>query len=293
MAAATYGVMLPETDVRFLANIISSMTPTLESSEVSLPNTNTNAIRRKQKKIRTNNLSCKTQRFDYFEYTKMNDFLNNTEEISDFNNLASTLESESIKQRNEPFDVEKLCDEFKNSALRSTFIIDYDGNNYVNFEQKKIIEDYFDKKKNLENNINKCKINTIKVQEYHTNDISSKGIINDCLYSQNLNKIKNINIQSNNNNINNVNKKRKIPLKFVPFGNRLGIGRRMLSTKINQNIKILLNQTQHPPNNQLVGDSELASEAESPLCRKHHNTHWGTAYNQKDSGIFYISHFHT
>lgn len=222
-----------------------------------IPNTNTNAIKRKQKKIRTNNLSCKTQRFDYFDYTKMNDFLNNTEEISDFNNLASTLESESIKQRNEPFDVEKLCDEFKNSALRSTFIIDYDGNNYVNFEQKKIIEDYFDKKKNLENNINKCKINTIKVQEYHTNDISSKGIINDCLYSQNLNKIENINIQSNNNNINNVNKKRKIPLKFVPLGNRLGIGRRMLSTKINQNMKILLNDENDKNNKNDNNNDEL------------------------------------
>ena len=71
-----------------------------------------------------------------------------------------------------------------------------------------------------------------------------------------MNKIKNINIQSNN-NINNVNKKRKIPLKFVPFGNRLGIGRRMLSTKINQNIKILLNDENDKNNKNDNNNDEL------------------------------------
>lgn len=197
--------------------------------------------------ISSNNISYKTQRFN-FDHLKMNDFLNNTEEISDFNNLASTLESESIKQINEPFDVEKLCGEFKKSTLRSAFIMDDDGNNYLNFEQKKIIEDYFDKKKNLQNNINKSKINTIKVQEYHKNDISSKCNANDCLYRQNLNEKKDINIKTNDNNINNVNKKKIIPLKFGSMGNRLGIGRRMLSTKINQNIKILLNDDNESKN---------------------------------------------
>ena len=36
MAAAMYGVMLPETVVRFLENIMSSMTPTEDRSDVSL-----------------------------------------------------------------------------------------------------------------------------------------------------------------------------------------------------------------------------------------------------------------
>ena len=194
---------------------------------------NTIPFKRNKQKKGINNLSNKTQRF-YFEFPKMNDFLNNTDEISDFNNLASTLESESIRQANEPFDIEKLCDKFKNSSLKSNFIIDDKGNNNLNFEQKKIIEDYFDKKKNLKQNINTCRINTIKVQEYNKNDISSKG--NDCLYNQ---KIKHINIK--NNVIVNANKKAIIPLQFGHLRNRLEIGRRILSTKFNQNIKTLLN----------------------------------------------------
>ena len=53
--------------------------------------------KRNKDKISTNNISYKTQRLN-FEHLKINDFLNNTDEISDFNNLASTLESESIKK---------------------------------------------------------------------------------------------------------------------------------------------------------------------------------------------------
>lgn len=208
---------------------------------------NTIPFKRNKQKKRINNLSNKTQRF-YFEFPKMNDFLNNTDEISDFNNLASTLESESIRQANEPFDIEKLCDKFKNSSLKSNFIIDDEGNNNLNFEQKKIIEDYFDKKKNLKQNINTCRINIIKVQEYNKNDISSKG--NDCLYNQ---KIKHINIK--NNVIVNANKKKIIPLQFGHLRNKLEIGRRILSTKFNQNIKTLLNNDNENKNDESNNNS--------------------------------------
>ena len=54
--------------------------------------------------------------------------------------------------------------------MKSACIIDNNGNSNLNLEQKKILEEYLDGKHNLENNISKCKINTIKVENYHRND---------------------------------------------------------------------------------------------------------------------------
>ena len=82
----------------------------------------------------------------------------------------STNETESVNNTIQDSDVEKLCSEFKISELKSAFIIDNNGNSNLNLEQKKILEEYLVGKHNLENNISKCKINTIKVENYHRND---------------------------------------------------------------------------------------------------------------------------
>ena len=63
---------------------------------------------------------------------------------------------------------------FQSSKLKSTIILDNNGNSNLNNEERKFIEDYLDKKEKLENKIKKCKINSIKVQNYNHNDILLK-----------------------------------------------------------------------------------------------------------------------
>lgn len=109
------------------------------------------------------NLSSKLE-ISKFNIFKKKTAMNNTkEEISDFTNAISILDSKPNKQNQDEFDFDKLYQEFKNSELKSGFIIDNNGNNNLNSKQKKIIENYFEMKnehlqKNLQKNINKCKI---------------------------------------------------------------------------------------------------------------------------------------
>ena len=88
------------------------------------------------------------------------------EGISDFTNIISTTCSDTYRQKQDYFDLDKLCDEFQNSELKSNFIIDKNGNNILNLDQKRTINNYSsNKKENLQNNINKCKINEMEVKK--------------------------------------------------------------------------------------------------------------------------------
>ena len=107
--------------------------------------------------------SSKNQKFQL-------DFLKLKEKGNPYNNNL-VISTEPDSKQNEEFDIEKLIDIFKSSKLKSTVIMDKNGNNNLNPEQKKFIKDYFDKKEMLENNIKKCSINSIKVQNYNHNDI--------------------------------------------------------------------------------------------------------------------------
>ena len=60
---------------------------------------------------------------------------------------------------------------FRKSNLRSTIIIDNKGNNNLDSEQKKIINNYFNKK----NSFQKLKINTVPLQKYKENNIVFKS----------------------------------------------------------------------------------------------------------------------
>ena len=84
------------------------------------------------------------------------------------------LTSEFDSNLNNENEIETLCKMFQSSKLKSTIIMDNNGNSNLNNEEKKFIEDYLDKKEKLENKIKKCKINTIKVQNYNHNDILLK-----------------------------------------------------------------------------------------------------------------------
>ena len=84
------------------------------------------------------------------------------------------LTSEFDSNLNNENEIETLCKMFQSSKLKSTIIMDNNGNSNLNNEEKKFIEDYLDKKEKLENKIKKCKINSIKVQNYNHNDILLK-----------------------------------------------------------------------------------------------------------------------
>ena len=64
------------------------------------------------------------------------------------------------------FNVDNLCNLFKSSNLKSTIVIDDKGNNNLNSEQQKFINDYFSQKGKKEKN----SINTIPVQNYKENN---------------------------------------------------------------------------------------------------------------------------
>ena len=100
------------------------------------------------------------------------------EEISDFTNIISTAGSETYHQKQDDFNLDKLCDEFKNSKLKSNFIIDKNGNNILNLEPKRNIKKFsYSKKDYLHNIINKCKI------EFNFLDKRSKAIYSEiCHY---------------------------------------------------------------------------------------------------------------
>ena len=74
------------------------------------------------------------------------------------------------KTKHVKFDVDNLCEIFKSSNLKSTIVIDDKGNNNLNLEQKKFINDYFSHKDKKDKN----KINTIPVQSYKENNILFK-----------------------------------------------------------------------------------------------------------------------
>ena len=84
------------------------------------------------------------------------------------------LTSEFDSNLNNENEIETLCKMFQSSKLKSTIIMDNNGNSNLNNEEKKFIEDYLDKKEKLENKIKKCNINCIKVQNYNHNDILLK-----------------------------------------------------------------------------------------------------------------------
>ena len=100
------------------------------------------------------------------------------DDINDFNiynNMHTSEPDLNKKIESKCNDFELLCDLFKkNSKLKSNIIIDNCGNNNLNPEQEKFITDCFNKKEKLEKNINNCKINSIKVHNYHHNDIFLK-----------------------------------------------------------------------------------------------------------------------
>ena len=169
----------------------------------------------------------------------------NDNDDSYINNILLTSESDSNKfisekdnnifrteiheESLENDEIEDLCNLFKQSNLKGTIVIDEKGNNNLNVEQKNIINDYFDKKN--KKNKKHSKINSIRVQEYKGNkNIFQQNISNVKTFPKlSCNNIKhNINIDKNNNG------KKK---------DRIIVHKKILSTKINNNDSINLNES--------------------------------------------------
>jgi hypothetical protein len=186
--------------------------------------------RNKKKKIVNNYLSSKTQKYK-LSLLKNQNFNSKNEKknaFDDFDNIMSTNETESVNNTIQDSDVEKLCNEFKISELKSAFIIDNNGNSNLNLEQKKILEEYLDGKHNLENNISKCKINTIKVENYHRND--------------NLFKENNTGIVAETKKNNNKNQNKIIPSCVNELKNKPYFIEKYLTKKNNRNNYLLENE---------------------------------------------------
>ena len=195
-------------------------------------------LSKQKKRIISKPLNSKGQqvKINFINFNKTNDFWEKNylnEDLSERDNMTPTIETETNGYiNNKEFDYDELFNAFKNSELKTTIIMDNCGNSNLNCEQKKIIENYFYKKKELEKNIKKCNINTIKVEKYHCNDIHMK---------QNKSQMVNLNNKNfSNSKINNFNlNKKKIRMPFIEKGNRFIPGKKILSTKENLLIRDL------------------------------------------------------
>ena len=224
-------------------NLFPSSLASKEKTNHTSSNKNSNSNQNHQKKISAqsqitnpfnNNSSQKAHRFSIHKKTKSSknqnfrlEFLKFKENNNfDLNNILPTSESES--NQNDKYDIEALCKLFKDSKLKSTIIMDNNGNNNLNSEQEKFIKDYLDKKEKLQSNINKCSINSIKVQNYNHNNILLKQKSNSNNKAFNL-KYKNFDLDKVRNNI----------LKMDENGNIMG-NKPFLSTKDNNRFKDIL-----------------------------------------------------
>ena len=131
------------------------------NENLSKSNNQNNFLRKKLQSSKEQNLK--------FSKNDNNDTRPNTEhENNTVNDNALndefTLEEKNQNQNQNEFDIETLVNlfKYKSSKLKSTIIMDDNGNNNLNSEQKKFIMDCFDKKIKMENNVKKCKIDLIK-----------------------------------------------------------------------------------------------------------------------------------
>ena len=99
--------------------------------------------------------------------------------LSDLDNNANNYynlpnnESDSNKQiHDEEMDIEVLRNLFHSSKLNKALIMDDQGNNNIDSEQKQFIKNCFDEKNKLEKNIKQRKFASLKTMNFHVNNLS-------------------------------------------------------------------------------------------------------------------------
>ena len=128
-----------------------------------------NKIRKQQKHITTKlpTLQLKSPN----DKNLLSDLDNNA---NNYFNLPNNESDSNKKIHDEEMDIEVLRNLFHSSKLNKALIMDDQGNNNIDSEQKQLIKNCIDEKDRLEKNIKNCKINSIKTQKYHENNIFSK-----------------------------------------------------------------------------------------------------------------------
>ena len=131
------------------------------NENLSKSNNQNNFLRKKLQSSKEQNL--KFSKNDNNDTRPNTEHENNTVNDNALNDEFTLEEKNKNKNQNE-FDIETLVNlfKYKSSKLKSTIIMDDNGNNNLNSEQKKFIMDCFDKKIKMENNVKKCKIDLIK-----------------------------------------------------------------------------------------------------------------------------------
>ena len=189
---------------------------------------------------------------DLFEDSDINNNMaltNESDNNENNNNKDKIMNSDKdnlklVEKKKKELSCEELYDLFKKSSLKSTIIVDKNGNNNLDLEQKKIIEDYFNKKSiNSKNPINNFKrsIRKIPIQIYKDNKLLFNRINHYKTSTIDTNdKTNSINIKNgnhNNLNFNKVNSKNKsiqIKENLIEDHNKLSSKyKKMRSTQMN------------------------------------------------------------
>ena len=132
-------------------------------------NAQTNLPNRKMTSSKEQNIYLKFLKHD------MNDVRHNIEHDTNAMNENIINDEFNLDEKNEnqkEVDIDTLVAlfKYKSSKLKSTIIMDNDGNNNLDSEQKKFIMDCFDKKIKLENDVKKCKINNNNHTKFKKNN---------------------------------------------------------------------------------------------------------------------------
>ena len=215
---------------KILQNSNKKVNPFISSSDKNQNTKYSKLSKFSTQKIKINlDFDEKNDKNDLFEDSYVNNMALTSE--SDTNNYKGNKDNINYKQNQNELDFEELNNLFKKSSLKSTIIVDNNGNNNLDFEQKKIIIDYFNKKRNNVNNINninnnkkylnnfqRSKTRKISTQIYRENNLFNKiyrlksATIDNI--NKSINKNKKIEKNQNKNIIENQNKNNYINLEI-------------------------------------------------------------------------------
>ena len=160
---------------KILHNSNKKVNPFILSSEKNEKNKDLKFSKLKfsNKKIKINlEFDEKKNKNDLFEDSYVSNMALTSE--SDTNNNKGNKENINTCKNQNELGLDEINNLFKKSNLKSTIIVDNNGNNNLDFEQMKIIKDYFNKKINNNNNVNNNKKSFNNFQRSKTRKTSTQ-----------------------------------------------------------------------------------------------------------------------
>ena len=120
-------------------------------------------------------------------------------------NILSIKFDLNMQNNDKEMDIEEPSNIFLDSKLKKVIIMDNQGNNNIDSEQKQFIKNCFDEKNKLEKNIKQRKFTSLKTMNFHINNLSKHKnydikAINSFRTTKRINTVKNkkINIDKTN-----------------------------------------------------------------------------------------------